>query len=69
MTAQVEGDIAEVDGVLRITEIRLQFRVRVADDSREAANRALANYADKCPAYQSVKECIQCSWQVEYLDA
>lgn len=55
--------------MLRITEIRLQFRVRVADDSREAANRALANYADKCPAYQSVKECIQCSWQVEYLDA
>ena len=27
--ASVEGDIAEVDGVLRITEIRLQYRLAV----------------------------------------
>jgi hypothetical protein len=26
-------------------------------------------YSDKCPAYQSVKGCIQCSWQADMVEA
>ena len=25
--------------------------------------KGLATYADKCPAYQSVKGCIDCTWE------
>ncbi len=25
----------------------------------------LASYAEKCPAYQSVQGCIDCSWETE----
>ena len=28
----------------------------------EVRRKALETYADKCPAYQSVKGCIDCSW-------
>jgi hypothetical protein len=28
-------------------------------------DRLLASYAEKCPAYQSVKGYIECSWQAE----
>jgi len=65
LTADVEGDVEDVDGVLKITTIRLHFRLRIPAGSREKADRALENYAEKCPAYQSVKGCIQCSWDAE----
>ena len=65
LVADVEGDIAEVEGVLRITKIRLHFRIRAPQGNQEKIDRALASYAEKCPAYQSVKGCIDCSWDAE----
>jgi len=65
LVADVEGDIAEVDGVLRITRIRLHYRILMASGASEKVERALSAYADKCPAYQSVKDCIDCSWDAE----
>jgi uncharacterized OsmC-like protein len=63
--AQVEGDIEDVDGMLKITTIRLHYRLKTPKGAREKVDRALAVYADKCPAYQSVKGCIQCSWDAQ----
>jgi uncharacterized OsmC-like protein len=65
LVAQVEGDIEDVDGVMRITKIRLHYRFRIPAGSREKVDRVLASYAEKCPAYQSVKVCIECSWDAE----
>jgi uncharacterized OsmC-like protein len=65
LVADVQGDIEEVDGVLRITTIRLHYRLKVPTGSREKVDRALETYAEKCPAYQSVKGCIDCSWDAE----
>jgi uncharacterized OsmC-like protein len=65
LVAQVEGDIEDVDGVMRITKIRLRYRFQVPTGSREKVDRVLASYAEKCPAYQSVKGCIECSWEAE----
>lgn len=65
LVADVEGDIEDVDGVLKITEIRLHYRLKSSAEDREKVDRALATYADKCPAYQSVKGCIECTWDVE----
>lgn len=63
LVADVEGDIEDVDGVLRITKIRLRYRFKIPPGSREKVDRALETYAEKCPAYQSVKGCIECSWK------
>jgi uncharacterized OsmC-like protein len=65
LVAQVEGDIEDVDGVMRITKIRLHYGFQVPAGSREKVDRVLARYAEKCPAYQSVKGCIDCSWEAE----
>jgi uncharacterized OsmC-like protein len=65
LVAQVEGDIEDVGGVMRITKIRLHYRLKVPAGSREKVDRVLASYAEKCPAYQSVKGCIECSWDAE----
>ena len=63
LVADVEGDIEDVDGVLRITRIRLRYRFQIPPGSREKVDRALETHAEKCPAYQSVKGCIDCSWE------
>ncbi|MFH1351792.1 MAG: OsmC family protein [Pseudomonadota bacterium] len=65
LVAEVEGDIEDVDGVLRITKIRLKYHFMIPSGTREKAERALSLFADKCPAYQSVKGCIDCSWVAE----
>jgi len=63
LVADVEGDIEDVDGVLKITKIRLKYRFQIPSGTREKVDRALETYAEKCPAYQSVKGCIDCSWE------
>ncbi len=65
LVAQVEGDIEDMNGVLKITRIRLRYHCRIPPGTREKVNRALAGYAEKCPAYQSVKGCIDCSWAAD----
>jgi uncharacterized OsmC-like protein len=65
LVAQVEGDVEDVDGVMKITRIRLRYRVRIPAGTREKVDRLLESYAEKCPAYQSVKGCIACSWDAD----
>lgn len=66
MTADVEGDIAEVDDVLRITCIRLTLKARIPSAKLEGVQRLLERFSDKCPAYQSIKGCIDCRWDTEF---
>lgn len=65
LVAQVEGDIEDVEGVLRITKIRLRYQLKIPKGKREAAEKVLAVYSKNCPAYQSIKGCIDCSWSAE----
>ena len=65
LVAQVEGDIEDVNGVLKITKIHLHYRFRIPAGTTESVERLLTSYAEQCPAYQSVKGCIECSWDAE----
>ena len=53
--ADVEGDIEAVDKVLKITRIRVRYRLRIPEGARE---RAVATHATQCPAANSVRGCI-----------
>ena len=50
---------------MKITRIRLTYRLTATPDKEETILRVLDVYAAKCPAYQSVKGCIDCSWDLE----
>ena len=56
--ADVEGDIEAVDKVLKITRIRVRYRLRIPEGARERAERAVATHATQCPAANSVRGCI-----------
>lgn len=55
--------------MLKISTIRITYRLQIPAGSREKLERALAGYADKCPAYQSVKGCIDVRWTCEPTEA
>jgi organic hydroperoxide reductase OsmC/OhrA len=56
--ADVEGDIENVNGVLRITQIRVNYHLKVPQGKTEEAKEAFSSYLTSCPAAQSVIGCI-----------
>jgi organic hydroperoxide reductase OsmC/OhrA len=56
--ADVEGDIRDVGGVLRITDIRVRYTLKIPAEKEDDARWSLDNYLEKCPAAQSVMGCI-----------
>lgn len=63
--ADVEGDIENVDGVLKITTIRVKYHLKVKADQKEAAREAFSSYLTQCPAAQSVIGCIKLQDKLE----
>lgn len=57
--ANVEGDIENVNNVLKITQIRVKYNLKVPKGKIEEARQALSTYITRCPAAQSVMGCIQ----------
>ncbi len=56
--ADVEADIEDADGVLKITRIRVTYHLKVARDKAEQAREAMSIYLTHCPAAQSLVGCI-----------
>jgi hypothetical protein len=56
--AEVEGDIEDVSGILKITQIRVTYHLKVSNEKVEEAKEAFSSYLAACPAAQSVIGCI-----------
>jgi organic hydroperoxide reductase OsmC/OhrA len=54
----VEGDIENVDNILKITRIRASYHIKVPRGKTADAREALRSYIQRCPAAQSVIGCI-----------
>ena len=57
--ADVEGEIEDVDGVLRIARIRVAYTLSVPPGKADDAREALKTYITHCPAAMSVRGCIE----------
>jgi len=56
--ANVEGDIEDVNHVLKITQIRAKYHLKVPKGKADEARQAFSSYLSLCPAAQSVIGCI-----------
>jgi len=56
--ADVEGDIEDVNNVLKITQIRVNYHLKVDAKKVPEAREAFSSYLSSCPAAQSVIGCI-----------
>jgi organic hydroperoxide reductase OsmC/OhrA len=57
--AEVEGNIENVNNVLKITQIRVKYYLKVPSGKSQEAKEAFSSYLTSCPAAQSVIGCIQ----------
>jgi organic hydroperoxide reductase OsmC/OhrA len=57
--AEVLGDIEDVNGVLKITRIHVNYFLKVDGAMENAAKESLNAYLQKCPGAQSVMGCIE----------
>ena len=63
--ANVEGDIENVSGVLKITAIRVHYTLKLNLEEEDDARWAMDNYIEKCPAAMSVTGCIRIEHSLE----
>ncbi|HEY5527986.1 MAG TPA: hypothetical protein VIL51_00875 [Thermoleophilia bacterium] len=63
--ATVEGDIEDIDGVLRITRIRVDYELKVPPGKADEAREVFADYIKGCPAAMSIRGCIDI---IDHLD-
>lgn len=56
--AEVEGDIEKVGSIIKITQIRVTYYLKVATEKVAEAKEAFSSYLVSCPAAQSVIGCI-----------
>ena len=56
--AEVEGDIENVNNVLKITQIRVRYYLKLVPGKEREAKEAFSSYLTFCPAAQSVIGCI-----------
>ncbi len=66
--ATITGDIEDVNGVLKITRINVQYLLKVPEEKREDAMEALDSYLQQCPAAQSVIGCIEINHELRMED-
>jgi len=57
--ADGEGDIEDVNGILKITRIRVRYHLKVPKEKAAEAREAFSTYLVRCPAAQSVIGCIR----------
>ena len=67
--ATVSGDIEDVSGVLKITRIKVTYRLKLPEEKKQEARDALENYIHLCPAAQSVIGCIDISHALDLVTA
>jgi len=65
IAATSEGVNEVVDGIIRLTEIRVAYRLRIPATSRELVDRALAKHQEKCPTAVSLAAAVRISWTAE----
>jgi len=56
--ADIEGDIENVNKILKITKIRVKYNLKVPQGKVAEARNAFSSYLNSCPAAQSVIGCI-----------
>lgn len=56
--ADARGDIENVQGILKITRIKVEYHLTIPKETSDDARQAFSIYLTRCPAAQSVIGCI-----------
>ena len=66
LSAKVEGDIVDEDGVMALRAIRIHYRVALPRGKREEAERALRFHERGCPLANTLKGAVSLSYSADF---
>ena len=68
MISTAEGEIEVEDGVLVIKRIRVHYMLKgCPPEKRDAAERAHAHHAARCPVHKSIGDCIAMTTELSFV--
>jgi hypothetical protein len=68
LSASATGVNDIVDGIIRLTSIRIEYRLRIPPEARETVQRALSRHQEKCPTAVSLAPAVAISWTADIVD-
>ena len=68
MSATGTGVNDLVNGLVRLTEIRVHYELRIPAGTRDAVDRALARHQEKCPTATSLASAVAISWTADVVE-
>lgn len=66
LSAEVEGDIVDENGVMALRAIRIRYRVAHPPGKREEAERALRFHERGCPLANTLRGAVDLSYTAEF---
>jgi hypothetical protein len=68
IAATADGVNEVVDGIIRLTAIRILYRLRIPVGSRDVVERALARHQEKCPTAVSLGAAVRITWTADIVE-
>lgn len=69
ISCKAEGINEVVDRIIVLTKIHVHYTIRLPEGAdQEKVDRSLASHVDKCPTAQSIKDSVEFSWSVEFVE-
>lgn len=68
LTTRVEADIEQVDRMIVLSRVRLEYQVQVPKGKRAEAERAVEVHHHGCPVYRSLQRGIQVEWSANIVE-
>lgn len=65
---EAEGVNELREGLPVLTALRVHYRLRIPQRTREVVDRALARHVDKCPTAATLKGAVAISWTADILE-
>jgi len=70
ISCTAEGTNEIVDKVILLTKIHVHYTIRLPDGAaQEKVDRALETHVSRCPTAQSIKDSVEITWSVEFVEA
>jgi len=70
ISCTAEGTNEIVDKVILLTKIHVHYTIRLPEGAdQEKVDRALDTHVSRCPTAQSIKDSVEITWSVEFVEA
>ncbi len=70
ISCTAEGTNEIVDRIILLTKIHVHYTLRLPPEAPEdKVSRALETHVSKCPTAQSIKDSVEITWSVDFVEA